>query len=770
MDMDFLTLLLLLSCLVPHALGDDTPPPLSGTAAVMAADPLLREVLSQPSLEAAADLLEVKVDDESLSGNDRARSLAGMTMCEGLSEQAVTDRDLIAAWLAAALSPDPDVRKAASNAELGENLYDSGQLPEPFRGFRRAWVIASTQPETGATPLSDVGQQLGTPPVVGPVVWILSDRLAQTVIGLSELGEIERVLTGVANSDQVSTTDRARARLALRLCSVLREMEVDNLDEIAPWLAAALSNDTDVQRAVAQVLMHRSVYDPKTLPEPFRDFRRAWIVGGTGVEPSPEPVTDALPSKLPVRDLGGIPSAESWETIGKVLPNGMQLTVVGDPLLDLAAVVHSVDAGSSVESPSEAGAAHLVEHLMFSGSPAYDEVEWWDLVMVAGRGDARAYTNHDSTWFVTRVVPEGLGKVLRMEADRFCHFQPTADRVALEQSIVSAEARLTGSRDSSTRRDIEKRDRIFGEHPYGRNVIGEIESVSGLTADAVMAFHDRVYTGSNLHLIIVGPHDPKSVVALVEDLYSDFPSGPSVPPPPPAALVDSSRVFVATRGPRQRMVGMVWPLDPGTPDGPCQAADGNCFRRFWATNVALNLLNTNGAQRLQNALSSESLMPVRVDVDTWRGLGGGYVSVTAQRHNMLGVAAWNTMWVTVSILSGIGSAVAAIATEGGVLIAPIKPPIRTNPTARRVRKILEQDDGSWIVAADIEETRDRIVFSEYEREWGADAQALAIKDLGRLGLANNFDVVGTIGTLEAKEVRSALLDILKQDGMVFRVW
>ncbi|MFO7293748.1 MAG: insulinase family protein, partial [Acidimicrobiia bacterium] len=90
-----------------------------------------------------------------------------------------------------------------------------------------------------------------------------------------------------------------------------------------------------------------------------------------------------------------------------VLPNGLRVITEEMPSLRSVAVGCWVDTGTRDELPSEAGASHFLEHLLFKGSEtmtARDIAETFDSI----GAESNAFTSKDYTCFWARLLDQDL--------------------------------------------------------------------------------------------------------------------------------------------------------------------------------------------------------------------------------------------------------------------------------------------------------------------------------------------------------------------------
>jgi len=103
----------------------------------------------------------------------------------------------------------------------------------------------------------------------------------------------------------------------------------------------------------------------------------------------------------------------------------------------------------------------------------------------------------------------------------------------------------------------------FGSHPYGRPVIGSVETVSKMSRKDLVDFHRSRYHAGNITLVMVGDFDSKKVRAQVESAFGALHKGDTArkrpePPAPRASIkvlsrdVKESQLMFAFRVPEVR--------------------------------------------------------------------------------------------------------------------------------------------------------------------------------------------------------------------------
>jgi zinc protease len=105
-----------------------------------------------------------------------------------------------------------------------------------------------------------------------------------------------------------------------------------------------------------------------------------------------------------------------------ILKNGMTLIVRPDHRAPTAVHMLWVRVGSMDEVDGTSGVAHVLEHMMFKGTPTVPAGDFSRRVAALG-GRENAFTSKDYTGFYQQIPANRLQDVMQLEADRFAHNQ-----------------------------------------------------------------------------------------------------------------------------------------------------------------------------------------------------------------------------------------------------------------------------------------------------------------------------------------------------------
>jgi predicted Zn-dependent peptidase len=189
--------------------------------------------------------------------------------------------------------------------------------------------------------------------------------------------------------------------------------------------------------------------------------------------------------------------------------------------------------GSAHEPGSLAGAAHLLEHMVFKGTTRRSARELALEVEGLG-GSLDAYTSHEHTSFLARVPDGGLETAVDVLADLSFSPRLSGSDLELEREVVLEEiARVEDTPDDLVF-DLHA-EFLFGAHPYGAPILGRPDTVAGIGSAELQRLHRAAYRPSALVVAAAGRVDHE---ALVEAVGRRLPVGRDAAPSEVTAPVE----------------------------------------------------------------------------------------------------------------------------------------------------------------------------------------------------------------------------------------
>jgi predicted Zn-dependent peptidase len=205
----------------------------------------------------------------------------------------------------------------------------------------------------------------------------------------------------------------------------------------------------------------------------------------------------------------------------KELPGGLR--VFSEPLEEATSVSLGVwiRAGSRDERDEVAGISHLMEHMLFKGTPDMDALQVAQAFESIGAQE-NAATGEEYTVLYARFLPEHLERALDIMSDMV--LRPTLADLEREREVIVEEIRMYEDRPDQMA-DEYLSSLIFHDDPLGRPIIGSAETVRGVDHDTLRTFHEGTYTAPNIFVVATGKLEREELEEMVEEKLSGLPQG-----------------------------------------------------------------------------------------------------------------------------------------------------------------------------------------------------------------------------------------------------
>jgi zinc protease len=195
------------------------------------------------------------------------------------------------------------------------------------------------------------------------------------------------------------------------------------------------------------------------------------------------------------------------------MDNGLRVLLFPDQSKPTVLVNITYLVGSRLEGYGETGMAHLLEHMLFKGTPTRPDV--WKLLE-----DHGANFNGSTWWDRTNYYEElpasneNLDFALALEADRMVNSKIAGEDLAKEFSVVRNEFERSENQPDSVLED-EVMATAYRWHNYGKPTIGSRSDIERVPVENLRAFYKRYYQPDNAVLIIAGKFDDKHALDTV---------------------------------------------------------------------------------------------------------------------------------------------------------------------------------------------------------------------------------------------------------------
>lgn len=216
------------------------------------------------------------------------------------------------------------------------------------------------------------------------------------------------------------------------------------------------------------------------------------------------------------------------------------LTVIHQEIATTPVVVVDVwiKAGARYEPNSWTGMAHFLEHMVFKGTEQILPGVF-DAAIESRGGLTNAATSHDYAHFYMTIAADDLVEALPYLAELLLHAAIPADEFVRERHVVIEE--IHQSWDNPDWIGFQTlSEMIYGDHPYGRSVLGSPEILQERSPEEMRQFHRTYYQPDNMQVVITGGVSLDRVLELVRSTFRTFSKRESCPA---ADLLSSPRLM-----------------------------------------------------------------------------------------------------------------------------------------------------------------------------------------------------------------------------------
>ncbi len=200
------------------------------------------------------------------------------------------------------------------------------------------------------------------------------------------------------------------------------------------------------------------------------------------------------------------------------LANGMTVIVKPDRRAPTAVHMLWVRVGSMDEVDGTSGVAHVLEHMMFKGTPDIKPGEFSRRVAALG-GRENAFTGRDYTGYYQQIPANRLEDVMKLEADRFARNQWPDDEFKKELEVVKEERRLRTEDNPRALMGEAMNAAVFLASPYRRPIVGWMSDLDALSPGDAREFFKTWYVPANAAVVIAGDVDVAQARQLAEKYY-----------------------------------------------------------------------------------------------------------------------------------------------------------------------------------------------------------------------------------------------------------
>lgn len=215
----------------------------------------------------------------------------------------------------------------------------------------------------------------------------------------------------------------------------------------------------------------------------------------------------------------GVTKVTSVEGITEYkLKNGLRVLLFPDPSKPSITVNITYLVGSRNENYGETGMAHLLEHLVFKGTPNHPNIPN-ELTQHGTRPNGSTSFDRTNYFETFQATDENLDWALNLEADRMVNSYIAKKDLDSEMTVVRNE--FESGENSPQNVMLERMlSTAFLWHNYGNTTIGARSDIERVPIDRLQAFYRNYYQPDNAVLLVAGKFDEEKTLKLIDKYFS----------------------------------------------------------------------------------------------------------------------------------------------------------------------------------------------------------------------------------------------------------
>jgi zinc protease len=203
------------------------------------------------------------------------------------------------------------------------------------------------------------------------------------------------------------------------------------------------------------------------------------------------------------------------------LDNGLRVLLFPDPSKPQITVNITYMVGSRHEGYGETGMAHLLEHMLFKGTPTHGDI-MQELTERGAQPNGTTWYDRTNYFEIFPASGDNLEWALDLEADRMVNSFVAKSDLDSEMTVVRNE--MESGENSPMGILI---DRVMSTaylwHNYGHSTIGARSDVEDVPIERLQAFYRKYYQPDNAVLVVAGNFDSNEALDLVEEKFGAIP-------------------------------------------------------------------------------------------------------------------------------------------------------------------------------------------------------------------------------------------------------
>jgi len=203
------------------------------------------------------------------------------------------------------------------------------------------------------------------------------------------------------------------------------------------------------------------------------------------------------------------------------LPNGLRILTDSVSSVESVAIGLWVDVGARNEDMADNGVAHMVEHMVFNGTPSRTAQDIVQQIENVG-GQMNAYTSRENTAYYVHLLKEDTELAMDVLSDMIQHSTFPDKEIEKERNVIIQEIGMCADTPDDLVFDLYQ-EKAYPDQSLGKPILGSADIVQKIGKSTLDKYIQNFYTADNLVLCASGNVSHDQIVALAEKYFTDLP-------------------------------------------------------------------------------------------------------------------------------------------------------------------------------------------------------------------------------------------------------
>ncbi|MBL7166448.1 MAG: insulinase family protein [Dehalococcoidales bacterium] len=204
-----------------------------------------------------------------------------------------------------------------------------------------------------------------------------------------------------------------------------------------------------------------------------------------------------------------------------VLENGLRIITSPMPHTRSVSVCIYIGVGSRYEADATAGVSHFIEHLCFKGTPKRAQARDIATAIEGVGGILNGGTDKELTIYWSKVAAPHFPLALDVLGDMLLNSKFDPEEIERERQVIIDEIHMI--KDSPSQRVGMLIDELlWPNHPLGRDIAGNTDSVAAISRDVMLDFLARRYHPGNTVVAVAGDIRHEDVVQQIGETLGQW--------------------------------------------------------------------------------------------------------------------------------------------------------------------------------------------------------------------------------------------------------